>query len=76
MTDKFKDILNAINPEILENPGVDLIEAGVVDSLDVMNLVAMIEREYGFDFDPDDVSPGNFADAEAVWKLVRKYTEA
>jgi acyl carrier protein len=74
MTEQFKDILNAVRPDILENPDVDLIEDGIIDSLDVMNLVAELENAYGFDFDPDDVSPENFASAENVWKLVLKYT--
>lgn len=73
MDKKFEDILNQINPEILESEGVDLVEEEILDSLLIMNLVAALESAYSFDFDPDDIMPENFASAEAIWKMVEKY---
>jgi len=72
MTDKFIDIINNIKPDVMENPGIDLIEEGILDSLDVMSILTVLESEYDIDFDPDDVSPESFASAETIWALVEK----
>jgi acyl carrier protein len=75
MTNQFTDILNRVNSDIIASPGIDLIEDGILDSLDVMNLVATLEQEYEIDFDPDDIDPDNFASAEKIWELLQKYLE-
>jgi acyl carrier protein len=72
MSPEFIEILTAVNPEIFDAPDADLIETGILDSLDVMNLVAMLEQSYDIDFDPDDISPENFASAEAIWAVVQR----
>jgi len=76
MTQEFIDVLNKVNPEILDNPGIDLIEEGLVDSLCVMDLIDELEMALGIDFDPYDVMPENFASAEALWELVSRYLGA
>jgi acyl carrier protein len=73
MDQKFVEALNKINSEILENPGIDLVQEGIVDSLCVMNLITELEKVFGIDFDPYDVMPENFSSGETLWKLVQKY---
>lgn len=69
----FNDILNRVNPEILENTDMDLVEEGIIDSLQIMTLVAELEENFRFDFDPDDIMPENFSSPEAIWKTIQKY---
>ncbi|MCL1799231.1 MAG: acyl carrier protein [Eggerthellaceae bacterium] len=73
MEQQFIDLLNKVNEEIFDNPDADLVEDGVIDSLDIMNLVAGLEQVFGVDFDPDDIIPENFASPEALWGLVQRY---
>ncbi|MCL1797159.1 MAG: acyl carrier protein [Eggerthellaceae bacterium] len=73
MDQKFIDLLNKVNEEIFDNPDADLVEDGVIDSLDIMNLVAGLEQVFEVDFDPDDILPENFASPKALWELVRRY---
>jgi len=72
MSPEFIEILTSVNAEIFDDPNADLIDEGILDSLDVMNLVVVLEQSYGIDFDPDDVSPENFASAETIWAVVQK----
>lgn len=72
MNEKFKEILNQVNPEILDSEGLDLMEEGIIDSLQVMQIVAGVEDAFGFDFDPEDILPENFSSVEAIWNLVQK----
>ena len=73
MNEQFKAILTKIKPEIFDDMEADLVEEGIIDSLDVMNIVAECERVFNVDFDPEDVNPINFANPEAIWMLIEKY---
>lgn len=75
MNEKFKEILTKIKPEIFDDPDLDLVEEGIIDSLDIMTIISECEEVFEVDFDPDDVMPENFASAKAIWELVQKYLE-
>ena len=75
MNEKFKEILANVNSEILDDPDLDLVEDGIIDSLDIMTIISDCEEAFEIDFDPDDVMPENFASAETIWALVQKYME-
>ena len=72
---KFNDILNDINPEILENTDVDLVEDGILDSILIMMMVSKLETAFEICIDPDDIMPENFESAETIWNTVSKYKE-
>ena len=76
MEEKFKQILDGVNPEILENLEVNLVEEGIIDSLAIMQIVSALEQEYEIEFDPDDVTPETFANAQAIWNVVQGYLKA
>lgn len=76
MDAKFEEILNDVNPEILENKDEDLFEEGILDSLTVMMLVSNLETAYSFYIDPDDIVEENFSTVDAIWNLVQKYQKA
>jgi len=73
MTKEFVEVIDKVKHEILENPGIDLIEEGIIDSLDIMNLITELEKAFDVDFDPDDVTPETFSSAETVWEIIQKY---
>lgn len=73
MNEKFKEILNKINPEIFDDPDCDLVEGGVIDSYDIMTIISECESAFEIEFDPDDVVPENFASPDTIWKLIEKY---
>ena len=49
-------------PESFEGVADDtpLIQERVLDSFDMISLIASIEQKFGLAFDPDDVTPENF----------------
>jgi acyl carrier protein len=75
MDQKFIDILNDIKPEIMEYTGSDLIDDSVIDSMDIMRLIAGCEEAFDIDFDPDDIDPDNFVSVDSIWQLVSKIIE-
>ena len=67
------DILIRLKPEADLLKCENLIDAGVLDSVDIVSIVSAIEEEYEFEIDPDDIDPDNFQSAEHIYKMVQKY---
>lgn len=75
MDSRFEKILNRVNPEILENMDVNLLDEGIIDSLQIMVMVANFESEYDIEIDPDDIVEENFNSVDAIWNFVKKYVK-
>ena len=43
-----------------------LLEAGIIDSMAVLELVAHVEQQYGFSVSDDDMMPENFDTIDAI----------
>ena len=43
-----------------------LLEAGVIDSASMVDLIAFLERDYGIIIDEDDMMPENFDSIDAI----------
>jgi acyl carrier protein len=51
-------------------PDTPLIESGLIDSMGVMSLIALLEHEYGLDLDMDDLTIENFATITHIKSLI------
>lgn len=49
-----------------------LITDGLLDSLDIMNLIMELENEFEIEIDPEDVLSENFESVEAIAALIEK----
>lgn len=49
-----------------------LISDGILDSLDIMNLIIELENEFDIEIDPADVVSENFESVAAIVSLVEK----
>ena len=48
----------------------DLIESGVLDSINLVTLISLLEEKYGIEITMDYLVPENFESVEAIWGLV------
>jgi acyl carrier protein len=77
LTDVASRISRFIEDEILfRRVGVTLtrstpLEGGVMDSLDMANLVAFLEEEFDLTIDVRDIVPDNFRTVRDIERLVR-----
>lgn len=70
MQETILDILKEIRPEF-EFAGVDdFFGEGMLDSFDLMTLVATLDERFGIKIDGMDILPENFANVEAIVALV------
>ncbi len=49
-----------------------LIDEGIVDSFDIMNLVNQMNDQFSINIDGEDLTPENLASVETMTKLVER----
>lgn len=72
MREKIIEILRQVNEDIPGYKGKDMVEDGIIDSLEIMEIVAAVESEFHIEMEADDIVPENFADVEAIIRLIEK----
>lgn len=51
----------------------NLIDLGLIDSLQIVQLLAFIEDEYHITIDVDDIDPDNFSSVDTLVQLIQNY---
>lgn len=70
--DKLMTILREINPDIdFENENA-LIDGGMLDSFDIVTLVAEIDDAYGVQIPAEALVPENFNSAKVLYALIQR----
>lgn len=72
MKEKIIKIMTELRPEFDFNQEVDFIEEGMLDSLDVVNLVNDLESTFSINIDGLDVLPENFSSVEHIMNLLNR----
>lgn len=66
------EILKEIRPDIDFNVQENLIEEEILDSFDIVSLVARIDEEFDVQITPADLIPENFKSAKTIYNLIEK----
>jgi len=66
------DLLAAIRPEFDFSRSSDFFADGLLDSFDLLTLVADLEKTYGVRIDGMDIVPENFLNLAAIEHLLGK----
>lgn len=72
MRKQIVDILNELRPEFDFSQDTDFIEAGMLDSFDIITLVNTLDETFGISIDGIDVLPENFSSVEKIEILLNK----
>ena len=72
MEEKVRRIINEIDPDIADYKGSNMMEDGTVDSFEVIEIVSALEEEFGIEIDASYVVAENFADLDAIIRLMKK----
>lgn len=70
--EELMEILEALKPEIDFAAEKELIDDGVLESFDVITLIAEIEDQMGIEILAEEIVPENFNSAEDIWRLCEK----
>lgn len=66
-------ILRNIRPEFDFISSSNFLADGILDSFDLINLVAALEKFYGISINGMDIIPENFENMSAIEGLLKKY---
>lgn len=72
MEERIIKILSEINDEIPNYRGDNLFDAGLLDSLQAVDLVGELEDEFDIDIDAKYVIEENFKTKDAIIALVKR----
>ena len=70
--DKLLEILKEIRPDVDFENETELIDDGILDSLDVVSIISEIDDAFGVQIRINELDPENFNSAEAIWTLIQK----
>jgi len=71
--DKLKAILEEIRPDVDFEKEENLVDGNVLDSFDIITLVAKISEELGVEIGVDELIPENFNSLKAMESLLEKH---
>ena len=67
------ELLKGIRPEFDFIASRDFIAEGMLDSFDMVTLVATLDKRYGISIDGVDIIPEHFQNLDTITALLRKY---
>ncbi len=73
--EQLMQILQQMHPDVDYDAESDLIEEGILDSLDIVTLITEINSTFDVSIPAKDVIPENFCSAKAIWALIERLDE-
>jgi acyl carrier protein len=75
MKEQIMEILLDLRPDVDFETETKLIDSHVLESFDIVSLVADLEEEFDVRIRPKDLVAENFNSADAIEKLIKKLQE-
>ena len=70
--EKLLKILKRVKPEVDFIENNNLIDKGILDSIDIVTIISEIEMEYLIEFDPEEIDPDNFQSVLTMLERIEK----
>lgn len=70
---KVLGILETIRPEFDFAASEDFVTDGMLDSFDIVTLVAELEKRFSVSIDGTEIVPENFSSLNAIQSLLKKH---
>ena len=64
--------MTEIRPEFDFGASTNFIEEGMLDSFDIVSLVASLDEEFGISIDGTEIIPENFSNVDSIFQLLVK----
>ncbi len=73
--EKLIEILNSLHEDVDFETTEDLVDEGILDSLDIVTLVTEINDAFDVSIPPEELVPENFNSAKAIYELICRLDE-
>ena len=75
MFDAHPDCVNNLNPPTHEDFLKVLVEEGILDSFDIVEIINLIDEEYAVEIPAIEIVPENFNSVEAIFNMIQRLQE-
>ncbi|MCR5606929.1 MAG: acyl carrier protein [Treponema sp.] len=69
---ELMNILTELKPDVDFNEEKGLVDNGILDSFDIVQLISQLKETFDIEISPAEIIPENFNSAEALWKMVER----
>ncbi len=73
--EKLIEILSSLHPNVDFESTEDLVDDGILDSLDIVTIVTEINSEFDVAIPAEEIIPENFNSAKALMELIERLDE-
>lgn len=73
--EKLMEILKRVLPNVDFTTDADLVDDGIIDSLDVVAIISELTAEYDIEISSDDIEPDNFNSPQAMLEMIERLEE-
>ena len=70
--EELLNILKEAKPEIDFASEKALIDNGLIDSFDVLQLVMQLNEAFDIEIGAEEITPENFNSAESMWNMIQR----
>ena len=74
--EELLEILQELHPDVDYETCTSLIDDKVLDSFDIVSLIAEIDNVFDVAVPAEEIVPENFNSAEALWAMIQRLDEA
>ena len=74
--EELLEILQELHPDVDYETCTSLIDDKVLDSFDIVSLIAEIDNVFDVAVPAEAIVPENFNSAQALWELIQRLDEA
>ena len=73
--ERLLGILSEIRPDVDFINEEELVDSGILDSFDIVSIIAEVDNEFGVAIRITELKPENFNSASAIYKLIQELKE-
>ncbi len=74
--ERILEILSELKSGVDFSRETQIVTGKILDSIDITELIAALEEEYGIEISMEYMENRNFDSAEAIWNMVQELKEA
>ena len=69
---KLLEILEEVKPGVDFESSQNMIEEGLIDSFDIINIIANINEKFDIDFSVAEIIPENFETVKSLYETIER----
>ena len=69
------ELLKSVRSDVDFESEEKLVDDGIIDSFDIVSIIAEISEKFNVDITVDDISPDNFNSAASIYALIERLKE-